>query len=102
MTIGRSHRLGSNYERGRMEKYASNMLFNCSLNGFMVLLFFACLLNGSLAAAKGRRAETMGLRCCYGRCFGERQTVLSAALVQWTETLLVAAAFAHGTWRWGI
>ena len=43
------------------KSYASNMLFNCSLNGFMVLLFFACLLNGSLARSERTARRNDGI-----------------------------------------
>ena len=81
------------------KSYASNMLFNCSLNGFMVLLFFACLLNGSLARSERTARRNDGDNAvAMGGALGSGKTVLSAALVQWTETLLVAA-FYHGACR---
>ena len=43
------------------KSYASNMLFNCSLNGFMVLMFFACLLNGSLARSERTARRNDGI-----------------------------------------
>ena len=41
--------------------YVSKLLFNCSLNGFMALLFFACLLNGSLARSERSARRNDGI-----------------------------------------
>ena len=43
------------------KSYASKTLFNCSLNGFMALLFFACLLNGSLAHSERSARRNDGI-----------------------------------------
>lgn len=85
------------------KSYASNMLFNWfaeRLYGANVLCLSAerkpCAQRKDGAQKRWDHAVAMG------GALGSGKTVLSAALVQWTETLLVAAAFAHGTWRLGI